>query len=221
MELLAIRDGRVAAIGSDEDILRDAPSGAKRIDLERRRVIPGLNDSDEELTGIAEFLAGLDPAIPWHLSQYYPAYRMHEHPPTPVETLRRACGDERVANAAHDLGLRRLFALATLAHSCVSLDSGPAHVAAACGCPVVVLMGMADPRRNRPLGRAAVEIVTSVPEDEWPATRAEWEAWHQVAAIEVPAVVAALSFCATGASFTGVTTRATLALAVLNPSLTT
>ncbi len=53
-------------------------------------VIPGLNDSDEELTGIAEFICDLDPAIPWHLSQYYPTYRMLDHPPTPVETLRRA-----------------------------------------------------------------------------------------------------------------------------------
>jgi pyruvate formate lyase activating enzyme len=43
-------------------------------------VIPDLNDSDEELTGIAELLCGLDPAIPRHLSQYCPAYRMHEHP---------------------------------------------------------------------------------------------------------------------------------------------
>jgi len=53
-------------------------------------VIPDLNDSDEELTGIAEFLCDLDPAIPWHLSQYYPTYRMLVHPPTPVATLRRA-----------------------------------------------------------------------------------------------------------------------------------
>jgi pyruvate-formate lyase-activating enzyme len=30
-------------------------------------VIPGLNDSDAELTGIATFLSDLDPAIPWHL----------------------------------------------------------------------------------------------------------------------------------------------------------
>ncbi len=116
-----------------------------------------------------------------------------------VEVLRQACGDPRVHNAAHDLGLRRLFALTTLAHSCISLDSGPAHVAAACGCPVVVLMGMADPRRNRPSGPpGSVEIVTSVPEAEWPASRAEWEAWHQVAAIEVPAVVAAWRRLETG-----------------------
>ena len=53
-------------------------------------VIPGLNDSDAELTQIAEFLCDIDPAIPWHLSRYYPAYRMFDHPPTPVDTLRRA-----------------------------------------------------------------------------------------------------------------------------------
>jgi len=53
-------------------------------------VVPGLNDSDEELTQMAEFLCGIDPTIPWHLSRYFPAYRMHDHPPTPAETLRRA-----------------------------------------------------------------------------------------------------------------------------------
>jgi pyruvate formate lyase activating enzyme len=53
-------------------------------------IIPGINDSDEELTQIAEFLCSIDPAIPWHVTQYYPAYKMFDHPPTPVETIRRA-----------------------------------------------------------------------------------------------------------------------------------
>ncbi len=53
-------------------------------------IIPGVNDSDEELSRIASFLVAVDPVIPWHLSQYYPAYRMRDHPPTPVATLRRA-----------------------------------------------------------------------------------------------------------------------------------
>jgi pyruvate formate lyase activating enzyme len=52
-------------------------------------IIPGLNDSDEELREIASFLASLDRAIPWHVSGYYPAYRMAA-PPTPEATLRRA-----------------------------------------------------------------------------------------------------------------------------------
>ena len=53
-------------------------------------VVPGLNDSDAELTGIAEFLCDLSPSIPWHVSRFYPAWEMMDRPPTDVATLRRA-----------------------------------------------------------------------------------------------------------------------------------
>lgn len=51
-------------------------------------VVPGRNDTDEDIEGIAGFLAGLDPEIPYHLSAYHPAWRYRE-PATPVSTLRR------------------------------------------------------------------------------------------------------------------------------------
>ncbi|MDD5556716.1 MAG: AmmeMemoRadiSam system radical SAM enzyme [bacterium] len=54
-------------------------------------VIPTENDSDEELSRIAGFLASVDPAIPWHVSAFHPSYRMTDLPPTPVSTIRRAC----------------------------------------------------------------------------------------------------------------------------------
>lgn len=41
-------------------------------------VVTGLNDSLAEAEGIVEFLSGLSPEIPWHLSAYHPAYRWHE-----------------------------------------------------------------------------------------------------------------------------------------------
>ncbi len=53
-------------------------------------VIPGLNDSTEVLKGIADFLVSVDPAMPWHVSQFYPTYKMLDRPRTPIETLRRA-----------------------------------------------------------------------------------------------------------------------------------
>lgn len=53
-------------------------------------LIPGKNDSDEEIRNIAKFIAELDPAIPWHLSAFYPMYKMLDVPPTPASTLRRA-----------------------------------------------------------------------------------------------------------------------------------
>ena len=53
-------------------------------------VIPRLNDSDEELRAIAEFLAAISPDIPWHVSGFVPHYHMQDRPPTPAETLHRA-----------------------------------------------------------------------------------------------------------------------------------
>ncbi|MFI5399018.1 MAG: AmmeMemoRadiSam system radical SAM enzyme [Candidatus Binatia bacterium] len=53
-------------------------------------IIPGHNDSEEELRQIAAFIAGVGTDIPWHVTQFYPAYRLLDRPPTPVATLRRA-----------------------------------------------------------------------------------------------------------------------------------
>ena len=52
--------------------------------------IPGQNDSEEEMRQIANFIASLDTAIPWHVSGFYPTYKMRETNPTPPETLLRA-----------------------------------------------------------------------------------------------------------------------------------
>jgi pyruvate formate lyase activating enzyme len=54
-------------------------------------VIPGINDDPAELRDAARFVAqelGVD--TPWHISRFFPAYRMSDVPPTPLATLRRA-----------------------------------------------------------------------------------------------------------------------------------
>ncbi|MBI3393259.1 MAG: AmmeMemoRadiSam system radical SAM enzyme [Nitrospirae bacterium] len=53
-------------------------------------IIPHHNDSEEELRKIAEFIVGVDPEIPWHVTQFYPTYKLTDEPRTPVSTLRRA-----------------------------------------------------------------------------------------------------------------------------------
>jgi len=53
-------------------------------------LIPGLNDSDEELHDIAQFLHATGPEIPWHVTAFYPTYKLLDRPPTPLATLRRA-----------------------------------------------------------------------------------------------------------------------------------
>jgi pyruvate formate lyase activating enzyme len=51
-------------------------------------VIPGYNDSEEEMERLTEWLSSLSPDIPYHLSAYYPMYKFSS-PPTPIETLQR------------------------------------------------------------------------------------------------------------------------------------
>lgn len=58
-------------------------------------VIPGLNDSPQQMEEEAAWIAGLDPAIPLHLTRFFPRYHMANVPPTPLTTLRDL---ERIAN---------------------------------------------------------------------------------------------------------------------------
>ena len=53
-------------------------------------ITPGFNDDEHELRRMAEHLAALDPDMPWHLTAFWPQYRMEDTPPTPVTTLERA-----------------------------------------------------------------------------------------------------------------------------------
>ncbi len=52
-------------------------------------IIPGLNDSDEDLRELTAFVADVNPSIPLHFSRYFPTYKM-DIPATPVSTLVRA-----------------------------------------------------------------------------------------------------------------------------------
>ncbi|MDD2732423.1 MAG: AmmeMemoRadiSam system radical SAM enzyme [Desulfuromonadaceae bacterium] len=54
-------------------------------------IIPGLNDSDAELRGIAEFIVtNLGIHTPWHVTAFYPTYKLTDRPGTPADTLRKA-----------------------------------------------------------------------------------------------------------------------------------
>ena len=53
-------------------------------------VIPGFNDSDQELTQIAEFLASVNVDIPWHITAFHKDYKMTENANTDAATLLRA-----------------------------------------------------------------------------------------------------------------------------------
>ena len=61
-------------------------------------------------------------------------------------------------NVADDLPVPKLVALLSTAEALISVDSGPAHVAAAVGCPQVVLFGRASPALYRPWGVAGAQV---------------------------------------------------------------
>lgn len=53
-------------------------------------VIPEGNDDEEQLRGISQFIAGVDPNLPWHISRFHPDYQFTDVRATPLETLKRA-----------------------------------------------------------------------------------------------------------------------------------
>jgi pyruvate formate lyase activating enzyme len=53
-------------------------------------VVPGLNDSDDELSAIAVFLASISPDIPWHVSAFHRDYKLIQGDDTSVRSLLRA-----------------------------------------------------------------------------------------------------------------------------------
>jgi pyruvate formate lyase activating enzyme len=67
-------------------------------------VVPGFNDSKQELRDIAAFLASVSPDMPWHVTAFHPDYRMTDPEPTSVDTLLRA------AEIGRTEGLRFVYA---------------------------------------------------------------------------------------------------------------
>lgn len=67
-------------------------------------VIPGFNDSPDELQRAADFIASISPDIPWHVTAFHQDYKMTENANTTAEQLIRACETGRAA------GLRYVYA---------------------------------------------------------------------------------------------------------------
>ena len=80
-----------------------------------------------------------------------PEYRLNQE-------LAELAGVERLYNLADDLPVPRLVALLARADGLLTVDSGPAHVAAAVDCPEVVLFGKASTSLYRPRGVGGVDV---------------------------------------------------------------
>ncbi len=86
-------------------------------------VVPGYNDSPEVLRFLAATLAKIDRNIPWHVSRFFPAYRMDACGPTPASSVARA------VEIGRQEGIRHVYAgnmpgdnrESTYCHSCEAL----------------------------------------------------------------------------------------------------
>lgn len=67
-------------------------------------VVPQANDDPGELRELASFIAGeLGPETPWHVSRFYPTYKLRDRPPTPWESV------ERASQIGREAGLRYVY----------------------------------------------------------------------------------------------------------------
>ena len=106
MDLKAFRDRTYRELGGVLQNTLDTIRFLKKLDFWLEIVtliVPGLNDSDDELKEIADFLAGVSPDIPWHVTAFHPDYKMTDPPRTSAETLNRA---HRIGRQA---GLRYVY----------------------------------------------------------------------------------------------------------------
>ena len=74
-----------------------------------------------------------------------------------LEEIRRSAGGAQAVVA--ELPLRRLLALCERAHSMISIDTGPAHAAAACGLPLLVMYGAESPAEWLPRSASGSAVV--------------------------------------------------------------
>jgi pyruvate formate lyase activating enzyme len=107
-------------------------------------VVPGINDSDDSLAGIARWVHdALGPDTPWHITRFFPYLELADREPTPVETLRTA---RRIGIAA---GLRYVYL------GNVEEPSGEDTICPSCGAVAVRRVGHSVRERDTKDGSCA------------------------------------------------------------------
>ncbi|HOU75611.1 MAG TPA: radical SAM protein [Candidatus Dojkabacteria bacterium] len=66
-------------------------------------LVPGENDSIDEITSIAKFVKSVDSGIPWHVSAFHPAYKMMDKKSTSYEIV------EKAVKIGKEVGLKHVY----------------------------------------------------------------------------------------------------------------
>ena len=133
VDLKSMRDSEYKKMGGTLQPVLDTIRRVKEMGLWLEvvtLVIPGLNDSSEELWETGRYLASISNEIPWHVTAYHPDYK-EDAPSTPAETLQLA------AEIGQEAGLRYVYA-GNLPGRVGSLED---TVCPKCSKPVIVRRG--------------------------------------------------------------------------------
>ena len=89
IDLKGFTQGWYRTLGGDlETVKRSIALAAQSCHVEvTTLVVPGENDSDQEMESLARWLASVSPEIPLHVSRFFPRHQMQDRPPTPVDTV--------------------------------------------------------------------------------------------------------------------------------------
>ena len=91
IDLKGFTEGWYRRLGGDLEVVKRSISlAASACHVEvTTLVVPGENDSEEEMRALSGWLASLSPEIPLHVSRFFPRHHMAGRAPTPVETVYR------------------------------------------------------------------------------------------------------------------------------------
>jgi pyruvate formate lyase activating enzyme len=107
IDLKSMRDKNYRKLGMPLQVVLDSIKRVKEMGFWLEVVtliIPGFNDSSEELMDAAQYIRSVSPDIPWHVTAFHPDYRMTDAGYTSAETLLRA------AEIGQEAGLRYVYA---------------------------------------------------------------------------------------------------------------
>jgi pyruvate formate lyase activating enzyme len=107
IDLKTMQDRRYRQLGGVLDHVLDSIRRAHALGLWVEvvtLVVPGFNDSTDELMEAAQFIRSVSADIPWHVTAFHPDYKMIDPPPTSVKTLLRA------AEIGQEAGLKYVYA---------------------------------------------------------------------------------------------------------------
>ena len=94
IDLKGFREGYYRKLGGDLETVKAFIVRAQEschVEL-TTLIVPGENDSPEDMEAQAEWIAGLRPSIPLHITRFFPRYHMMDREATDVEQLYRLAG---------------------------------------------------------------------------------------------------------------------------------